>query len=191
MFFAHLPAGYLFTSALSRSRRVRRGISLRVFMAAGLAGSIFPDIDLLYFFLIDQRQHHHHTYWTHLPLFWITMSAIALLFFAARKNTAALACTLVFGANIFLHLMLDTLVGDIWWLYPLVDQPFALSTVPALYSPWWLNFVLHWSMAVEAGIVLAASLHLRQPFHANFTPISPPLPNPFRQIRQAFSRRVP
>lgn len=38
MFFARLPAGYLLTSALGGSRRVRHGISSHAFMAAGLAG---------------------------------------------------------------------------------------------------------------------------------------------------------
>lgn len=161
MFLAHLPAGYLLTSALSGSRRIRHGISSRAFMAAGLAGSLFPDVDLLYFFLVDHHRHHHHGYWTHLPVFWAAVLALALLLFAARRSAVGLACTLVVGANIFLHLMLDTVVGDIWWLYPLVDRPFALFTVPALYSPWWLNFVLHWSIAVELSVTLMAWIRLR------------------------------
>lgn len=53
------------------------------------------------------------------------------------------------------HLLLDTIVGDIWWLYPYVDTPFALFVVPSLYRPWWLNFVLHWSFMVEVAVTAA------------------------------------
>lgn len=48
--------------------------------------------------------------------------------------------------------VLDSVVGDIWWFAPFVDRPFALFTVPALYKPWWLNFFLHWSFALELAI---------------------------------------
>jgi inner membrane protein len=54
------------------------------------------------------------------------------------------------------HLCLDSIVGDIWWLAPFVDRPFSLFTVPALYQPWWLNFLLHWSFGLELGLVVWA-----------------------------------
>lgn len=161
MFFAHLPAGYLLTSALS-SRRIVSAANPRMLMIAGLAGSLFPDLDLVYFYLFDQRQHHHHSYWTHLPVFWSGALALALLLASMRESAFSRACILGFGVNVLLHLVLDTLVGDIWWFYPFIDKPFALFTVPARYSPWWLNFVLHWSMALEVAIVLAAYVHLKR-----------------------------
>ena len=70
MFIAHLPAGYL----LTRFVVVKRGMAhipsfqYRTFMALGLIGSLLPDVDMLYFYLIDNRQHLHHGYWTHIPL---------------------------------------------------------------------------------------------------------------------------
>lgn len=33
-----------------------------------------------------------------------------------------------------------------------IDRPYVLSTVSALFKPWWRNFVLHWSFALELGI---------------------------------------
>lgn len=62
-----------------------------------------------------------------------------------------------------LHLLLDTFVGDIWWGAPFYDQPLALFSVPARFSPWWLNFVLHWSFAVELAICGWAGWLYRQP----------------------------
>jgi hypothetical protein len=61
-----------------------------------------------------------------------------------------------------LHVILDSLVGDIWWLAPFVDRSYALFTVPAVRSPWWMNFLLHWSFAVELAICFWALLVYRK-----------------------------
>lgn len=150
MFIAHLPAGYLLTRLLIG--RGWHGAALPgVALAAGLAGALAPDLDLLYFYFVDHCQTHHHRYWSHWPVAWLAVTMAGAVF-ARWHNGAALL--LLFGLGGFAHLLLDTLVGDIWWLAPLVDRPFALFTVPARWRPWWLNFVLHWSFAVE--LVLCA-----------------------------------
>ena len=151
MFFAHIPAGYLVSRALVRGNP----FPLKFVLFAGMAGGMLPDIDLLYLYLLDSTPQHHHTYWTHLPIAWLGCTALAWV--AARKCSAA--CRL--GLAAFLlgwlsHLLLDTLTGDIWWLYPLVDQPYSLVKIEALYQPWWMNYLLHWSMAVEAAIIALA-----------------------------------
>ena len=64
-----------------------------------------------------------------------------------KRSWAALA--LVFTLNGFGHMLFDSIVGDIWWLAPFVDQPFSLFHVRGVYRPWWLNFILHWSFALE------------------------------------------
>jgi hypothetical protein len=56
----------------------------------------------------------------------------------------------------FIHLILDTIIGDIWWLAPFVDRPFSMFPVPARYHPWWLNFLLHWSFALELALWIGA-----------------------------------
>lgn len=155
MLIAHVPAGYLFTRyILSRS-----AVSLanrRALFLLGLSASVLPDIDMLYFYLIDMRQHHHHTYWTHLPIFWIAVFVpLALIFKRWPKIRLAV---IVAGLNIALHLMLDSIVGDIWWLSPFVDRPYALFTVPAAHGHWVLNFVLHWSFVLELLIVGIAAI---------------------------------
>lgn len=127
-----------------------------VFMRWGLLGSIAPDVDMLYFHLIDHRQHHHHTYVTHYPLVWIIALGISLLWFKSGQNRRGAIAALFFSANCLLHMLFDTIVGDIWWFAPFVDNPYSLFTVPALHTPWWLNFLLHWSFTVEIGILLWA-----------------------------------
>jgi len=149
MFLAHLPAGYLVSRAL-----LRRGEqpAVKWTLAAGMAGGVFPDLDLLYLHLVDATPQHHHTYWTHLPVAWLGLSALA--WFAARKHSAAFRLALAAFLLAWLsHLLLDTVTGDIWWLYPFVDTPYSLVTVDARYQPWWMNFLLHWSMALEFAII--------------------------------------
>lgn len=155
MFIAHAPSGYLLAKAIIRQCRPS-AVSVKAMVVLGVIGAVFPDIDMFYFYLVDHRQLHHHKYFTHWPITWL-----ALLLFSAllsrwlpAKNAAKLLA--VFALAGMLHMMLDTLVGDIWWLAPLQKVPFKLFTVEAIYQPWWLNFILHWSFAVELMISLAA-----------------------------------
>ncbi|MBL8506291.1 MAG: metal-dependent hydrolase [Methylobacillus glycogenes] len=156
MFIAHAPSGYLLAQAIIK-KCPNIGVSTKAILWVGIIGAVFPDIDMLYFYLIDHRQHHHHTYLTHWPISWLVLLVLALLLsrWAASKNLAKLLG--IFAVAGFLHLMLDTLVGDVWWFAPWVDQSYRLFTVEALYKPWWLSFFLHWSFGVELLICLAAA----------------------------------
>lgn len=149
MFFAHLPAGYLAGRALLQRCPVN---SPKWVLAAGMAGGVWPDIDLLYLYLLDTTPQHHHTYWTHLPVAWLGLALMAWI--ASRERSPEFRVAL---AGFFLgwasHLLLDSLTGDIWWLYPLIGRPYSLAHVEAIYQPWWMNFLLHWSMAVELAII--------------------------------------
>lgn len=128
----------------------------KLLVGAGMAGAIAPDVDMLYFYLVDQRQHHHHTYFTHFPVVWLTLLLLSLLWMGMSRRKTGPTLATVFALNGFIHLLLDSIVGDIWWLAPAVDRSFALFTVPALYQPWWLNFLLHWSFALEIALVAGA-----------------------------------
>ncbi len=151
MILAHLPAGYLFAKWVQA-----RGVSLRGLLAAGMAGSLAPDLDMVYFYLIDGRRHHHHTYWSHYPLVWGGLLLLSLLWMFCARGSRGAMLSLIFCASGFLHLILDSLVGDIWWFAPFVDRPYSLFTVQARFSPWWLNFILDWSFLAEAAIIAAA-----------------------------------
>ncbi|MBB6342442.1 inner membrane protein [Pseudomonas fluvialis] len=147
MFIAHLPAGYLLGRSLLRWKPTQ--MSQTLWLMAALLGAVAPDLDMLYFYLIDQRQHHHHSYWSHWPLLWFSLLGLAVIACMAWCGEKLPRLALLFSLNGCCHLVLDTLVGDIWWLAPWNDKPFALFSVPARFSPWWLNFILHWSFAVE------------------------------------------
>lgn len=150
MFIAHLPAGYLLACGLTRKIPHQQKLQKNL-MFFCLIGSIFPDIDLLYFYFVDGGQTHHHKFFTHWPIVWLPLLLVFGLRFLFLRKKFDLLCAGFFFAG-FIHLILDTFVGDIWWLAPFIDQPFAFFTVPAITKPWWLNFVIHWSFAVEVFI---------------------------------------
>lgn len=157
MFIAHIPAGYLTARLYSRLAGVEKTPAL---VLAGMAGGVFPDIDLLYGALMDGGRIHHHLYWTHLPFIWLAIQLASTLFFRlgkwrrARVHQGLLHAFLI---GIWSHLLLDSVAGDIWWLWPWVDTPFSLVHIPAIHSPWWLNYLLHWTFAVEIAIVALAA----------------------------------
>jgi inner membrane protein len=132
------------------------------FVTAGILGAVAPDVDMIYFYLVDHRQHHHHTYWTHYPIIWLILLCLSALWLHAgqRKKLAALA--VIFSLNGVLHMFLDTIASDLWWFAPFWDQPFRLIMVPLLLKPWWLNFLVHWSFLFELCVILAAIIMWRR-----------------------------
>jgi hypothetical protein len=163
MIVAHLPAGYV-AAKLLHGRIGAPHVPFKRFLAAGLLGAVAPDFDILYFYLVDQRQHHHHTLWPHFPIVWAGLLLASLLWFRARQNRALAALAVIFSLNGLVHMVLDTVAGNIWWLMPFVNKPFVLVTVPARYDPWWLSFIFHWTFVFELAIIAwAVYLWRRKP----------------------------
>lgn len=161
--------------SVSIIRYVRRDLSVRniEILIAGIIGAVAPDFDMIYFYLIDHGQTHHHKYITHWPVLWISLLlAFTLLFIVHRQSKQVFLC-LVFCLGCILHIVLDSFVGDIWWLAPLADHPYSMFTVPARFKPWWLNFIFHWSFFVELLICIWALLIFIYPAPArSFAPDS-------------------
>ena len=153
MITAHAPAGYLVAQCLRRLKPAN--ISARRWSLYGAVGGLLPDVDMFWFYLIDGGHIHHHRYPTHWPLLWLLVLVGALIFWhKTRRPVAAIA--LLFAVNGMVHLFLDSIVGDIFWLMPWRDTPFSLFTVSARYQPWWLNFILHLSFLLELALWAAA-----------------------------------
>jgi hypothetical protein len=147
MITAHLPAGYL----LARALPPRPGL-----VATVLAASVLPDLDLAWFYLVDDRAFHHHRYWVHVPGFWALVAVVVLpplRLFAPRLFPYAVAAL----AAILLHLVLDSVAGSIMWLWPFSDRLHALVEVPATRSHWVLSFLTHWTVLLELAIWAAAA----------------------------------
>lgn len=151
MFIGHLPAGYVLTKTIQEKAKIKK------YLLLGLVASILPDLDMLYFYLIDKRQHLHHSYWIHIPFYWIILGLFTFAILRILKKKQYYIPASIFFANIFLHLALDTIVGKIEWLYPFTDHAYVLFTVPAVYDFWVYNFVFHWTFLFEIGVIIWAA----------------------------------
>ncbi len=141
MLTAHLPSGYVL------ARLTRRPVPY--LLPAALIGAMLPDLDMLWFHLVDAGSVHHHRYWPHIPLIWLGIAAVCL---PVAQYFRKLSTGLVFFAAILLHMVLDTIAGGILWLYPVNDTLFTLTVVPANYSHWIISFVLHWTFLLEIAV---------------------------------------
>lgn len=153
MLVAHLPVGYLLTRRLL-SRAGPDGDLSRRLLVVGLIAAVLPDLDLVYFYLVDQRQTLHRLYWPHLPMAWLGPAAVCLLVCAGTRSRLLTLVFLVFYANVFLHLVLDTLAGPVFWLFPFDKAGLVLVDVPARHGWWVWNLVLHWTFGLELVICL-------------------------------------
>lgn len=145
MFIAHLPAGYL----LSRNLPVLRGPSCSAWV---MLGSVLPDVDLLWFYIVDSASVHHHTYLTHYPAHWLMLTLVGL-WIRARLGSKWLAALGLGGS---LHVCLDSVVGAIDWGWPVRSLPVTLVEVPATHDWWVLSFLTHWTIAIE-GLICAVA----------------------------------
>jgi inner membrane protein len=157
MFIGHLPASYLWTRFLiNHWKQVLNHMSAKKVIVFGMIASLLPDLDIIYFYFVDHRKHLHHGYWTHIPFFWLAIFGIWLLIGLAFKRSKIFGLGIIMGSNILLHMVLDTIVGKVRWLYPLSRHDFFLTDVPAIHGWWVWNFVLHWTFVLELAIVISA-----------------------------------
>lgn len=164
MFFAHGFGGYLVTRHLvKRADEKTHSASLfSRYILWGIFCSILPDLDLLYFYSLDNRQHLHHSYWTHMPVFWIFLAcAIYSIGHGFFKKSIGLYCLILLAGTI-LHLLLDTVAGGIHWLYPWSDYKFQWFVIQPEYKWWVFNYIFHWTMLMEVTLMLLAYVVYRR-----------------------------
>ncbi len=158
MFLGHVPAGYLCTKFLFSlvPSRLVAGIGEKRLLLVGIVGSELPDLDLFYFYLLDGRQHVHHSYWTHIPLFWVCIFLLGAALSLSLRSVRMTVYSAVVAVNVFVHLLLDTIVGKICWFYPFSTRAVALFDVPFVYHWWVWNFIFHWTFLFEIALIIAA-----------------------------------
>lgn len=158
MFLAHLPAGYLLSRALSKGQKHRNAL-----IATAMVASVVPDLDLFWFYLVSDRQTAHHAYFFHWPLFWVGLALLAwLIVRAARLKVprfkTAEPFILMALAGTLLHMVLDSVAAEIYWLKPFSNVELNLVHVDAQYDWWVWNFVLHWTFLIELTITVIAAI---------------------------------
>jgi len=159
MFLVHMPAGYL-ASRLLLSQFRSEPSQTKWLLALGLLGSVFPDLNMFYFYLIDNRQHGHHSYRTHIPFYWISLLVLCYVIAAIVKSRFLIAAATVFIGCILLHLLLDTFAGGgIKWLHPFEHSYINIFSIPAQPNRYWVwNYFLHWTVLVELTVISIAAI---------------------------------
>lgn len=156
MIIGHLPAGYL----AAHGAKVL-GASHAMFVGI-LLGSVAPDLDMLWFHFVDHESTHHHHYITHRPIIWASVLLLGLML----KQASILGV----GIGGLLHVALDSIAGQIAWLWPFSSHLTTLVEVQPTHSHWILSFLAHWTFKVEIGIaILAALLFWRTNFRKDKT----------------------
>ncbi|MCO6181039.1 metal-dependent hydrolase [Ciceribacter sp. RN22] len=161
MLIAHFPAGYLLAKGVSFGRRPGRVLFFGI-----VAGSILPDLDMVYFHLIDNGRTHHHAYISHWPIVWVLLIVLGFGFWAwgryratvVGKREAVATAMAGLGIGGLLHMLLDTVAAPLMWLAPFSAQWFEIVSVPPRHSNWVFSFVLHWTFVLELAICLGALL---------------------------------
>jgi inner membrane protein len=64
-------------------------------------------------------------------------------------------------------MVLDSIVGDIAWLAPFSMSTSRCPTSRRYSEPWWLNFILHWSFALEL-LLVALAVYVWRRDHARY-----------------------
>lgn len=156
MFIAHLPASYCLTTLLLNRRDPVKNPNPWPWLWIGMVAGICPDLDMLYFYLIDNCQHPHHSYPTHIPIYWLAAGICIIAWGRLVRNQTVVWGTVIVVSNILLHLILDSVASRIKWLYPFSEKGMGIFHIPSQYGWWVWNYIFHWTFAMEVSIVVAA-----------------------------------
>ena len=137
MIIAHLPAGYLLTRVTPKHLPIW----------AVLLGSICPDFDMALIWADIVHFNHHHLP-THRPAVWFAVLILGAAFKLRWLQGVAI------GA--LLHVSLDSIAGQINWLWPIGDLTLGLIDVIAQPGWWVWSFVRHWLFGFELVICAVA-----------------------------------
>lgn len=154
MFIAHLPAGYILTKVLPPQSKSA------ALWATGLFFAVAPDLDLFYFYFFSARKIPHHAYVSHWPLAWIALAGVVFIISLLLHKRSWRPFIAIGLAAVLLHLALDSVAAEIYWLAPFSAKYVNLVEVPAKYSWWVYSFVFHWTFGLELGICIAAVIVL-------------------------------
>ena len=130
MIFAHLPTGYVF-SFLNEKFIVPKKIEKKYrkkMIYLTMLGSVFPDLDTMPF-LADQGLAMHRKFITHTPFLYVVIGvAVYGWSLTMRKGEKKKWQWGLFAflSGVFSHLLADSVLVGVRWLYPFSDNYFAL-----------------------------------------------------------------
>ncbi|NQU99463.1 MAG: metal-dependent hydrolase [Parcubacteria group bacterium] len=129
MIFSHAPAGYIITFLSSKFNKIKftKKQTLWIFLF-GVIFSIFPDLDLFYYYFISTSETHRALI-THTPILYVAIFLILFLYSYFKKNEFTRLISFVILFSSLSHLLLDSLGSGVAWLYPLSKLPYGFLSI--------------------------------------------------------------
>jgi inner membrane protein len=154
MIIAHLPAGYI-TCRLLFNKFKHRVDSPKAYLFWGLLGSVAPDFNHLYFWFFDIEQEHHRVF-THYPSFWEVLVIGSVLWLLVARRSQNPVSAFMFSIGGFIHMILDTVTGHVFWLAPISYKPFSIGNMVETANPCLVDHSPEWSYGIELVILVWA-----------------------------------
>ncbi|MFH1029857.1 MAG: metal-dependent hydrolase [bacterium] len=184
MIISHLPAGYIIASVLERKywKEFSRKEVLWLY-AILFFFSIAPDFDLAYFWFINGMSSHR-GFFTHSLFFYVILGVLVYMGFMRREKLKQrkiplyptlkkgetnrsneqkkcsqerlarwVALSIIIG--VLSHLMLDSILSCVGWLWPFYANPLGLPLINS-YFAWIENYYFPLFVSVELGVAVLA-----------------------------------
>ena len=121
----------------------------------GLLGSVAPDFNPFFFWLFDIEQDNHLNF-SHYPSFWLLLLIASAFWFVIDRRSQNPVSVFMLSISGFIHMMLDTVSGRIYWLAPFSYRPFSIGELVENANPWLVNRFPGWIYGVELLILIWA-----------------------------------
>lgn len=156
MVFAHGPGSFLSVYALKKwwGKNVSEKNTKRLYLV-GLFLGIAPDFDILYTLFIDGT-HHHHEYITHTPFFYILCAGLLYSIGRLSRKNLIQVFSKVFLIATLSHMVFDSFMGSIQWLYPFSMQLIGLNSLDIIANSFFGNNGLLINLSAETFLIIAA-----------------------------------
>ena len=155
MLIAHLPAGYILFKAFDKKNTFLAN-DRKMLIFGMLLGSVLPDVDTIWFYLVSNRSEVHHNYWTHTPFFWTVVFVLIYAFSRVLKLRKTSLFALWSWLSITLHLVLDSIPGQIRWAWPFSNHAVQFVEILPTHDWWVLSFIFHWTFLLEIVVFVVA-----------------------------------
>lgn len=128
MIFAHTPIAFLipYYSRKKWSQNLSSKQIKIVFIIA-IIGGLFPDIDLLYYYLFAADFSHHEAF-THSAFIYLILFCVLYLLFYLLKNNFYKKIITFFFLGVLSHLLADSVGAGVIWLYPFSKEMYGLTS---------------------------------------------------------------
>lgn len=134
MLVCHLPAGYI--AAKITEKKFWKDLPLKEkfwLYSILLFFSIFPDIDLLYFYLVNSSTSHRE-FITHAISPYLLISSLIYLWGKFKKNKFIKWIGISIALGTITHLILDSLMASAEWLWPITSRLYGLPMIKSYFN---------------------------------------------------------